>query len=88
MADDHALLKGPFGHLAGSSRGRTQAIAPYQPHGFTQLKAFRQKRACSSVTGGSVPLMGPSVPPMGASVPRTGLFNCFRVVFVKVSGCL
>ena len=34
MADDQALQLGPFSHLAGGSRGRTQDIAPYQPHGF------------------------------------------------------
>ena len=34
MADDQAL-QGPPSHLAPGSRGRAQAIAPYQPHGFT-----------------------------------------------------
>ena len=42
MADDQALQRGRFSHVAGGSRGRTQAIAPYQPHGFTRGRAIHE----------------------------------------------
>ena len=40
MADDQAL-QGPPVHLAPGSRGRTQIIAPYQPHVFTGYEPNR-----------------------------------------------
>ena len=42
IADDQAL-QGPPIHLAPGSRGRAQIIAPYQPHGFTDVMSFLSK---------------------------------------------
>ena len=72
MADDQALQMGPFGHLAGGSRGRTQAIAPYQPDSFTGYEPNRPTSTPSAPRRvGEAPGPPPRVVPK-AGMPSSG----------------
>ena len=71
MADDQALQLGPLGHLVQQSRGRTQDIAPYQPHGFTGYEPNRPTSMKTPRRLGEAPGQPPRVLPQ-AGMPPTG----------------
>ena len=72
MADDQAL-QGPPIHLAPESRGRAQAIAPYQPHGFTGYEPNRPASMPSTPRRlGEAPGPPRVNPNPRAGVPSTG----------------
>ena len=70
MADDQALQMGPFNHLFGGSRGRIQAIAPYQLHGFTGYEPNR-RTSMPSTPRRAGEALGP--PPRMVVPPKAGM---------------
>ena len=70
MADDQAL-QGPSIHLAPGSRGRAQAIAPYEPHGFTGYEPNR-------------PTSMPSTSKRLGEAPGPPRVECFQKLFASI----